>query len=376
MGKESAKKVIVAGHICVDITPVFPSDKVKDLHEVLIPGKLIHMDGVDVHTGGAVANTGLAMKILGADVKLMGKIGDDDFGHIALNILKEHNADAGMIISKDEKTSYTIVVAPPKVDRIFLHNPGANDTFASADIQDDMLGDVALFHFGYPSLMRKMFIHDGAECILTYKRIKDNNIATSLDLTTVDADSEAGQVDWKKFLQNIIPYVDFFVPSVEELCFMLDRDRYEEWLQRAAGRDMTEVISIEKDVKPLANELLKMGAKVLLIKCGAPGVYYRTADENTLKKIGARLELDSGAWANKEGFEQSYKPDKICSATGAGDTTIAAFLTAVLKKYSLEKCMQFATATGASCVTAYDSLSGLLSFEEIENKIANGWEKQ
>lgn len=37
------KKVIVAGHICLDITPVFPDGKVKSVEQVLSPGKLIQM---------------------------------------------------------------------------------------------------------------------------------------------------------------------------------------------------------------------------------------------------------------------------------------------------------------------------------------------
>ena len=82
------KKVIVAGHICLDITPVFPDKKVTALDDLLQPGKLINMQGVNVHTGGAVANTGLAMKILGADVSLMGKAGKDAFGDMVCNILK------------------------------------------------------------------------------------------------------------------------------------------------------------------------------------------------------------------------------------------------------------------------------------------------
>ena len=67
MGK---KKVIAAGHICLDITPVFPGTGAEHLEDVLSPGKLVEVKEADVHTGGSVANTGLAMKILGADVTL------------------------------------------------------------------------------------------------------------------------------------------------------------------------------------------------------------------------------------------------------------------------------------------------------------------
>lgn len=40
-------KIVVAGHICLDITPVFSSDKVQPLSKVLIPGKLVQMKDVN-----------------------------------------------------------------------------------------------------------------------------------------------------------------------------------------------------------------------------------------------------------------------------------------------------------------------------------------
>ena len=370
-----AKKVIVAGHICLDVTPIFPENKVNNLSEILNPGKLIHMHKADVHTGGAVANTGLGMKILGADVSLMGKVGKDAFGDMLLHILKEYDADGGMLSMDGESTSYSVVIAVPGIDRIFLHHPGANDTFVVDDIPEDKLQDVALFHFGYPPLMQKMYEEDGEELVKLFKKMKEKGIATSLDMAMVDPSSKAGQVDWKGILQKVLPYVDFFVPSVEELCFMLDRPRFETWQERANGRDVVEIIDVEKDVKPLADMCLDLGVKVLLIKCGAPGLYYRTSDDESLQKVGERACLDASNWASKEGFEMSYKPDRVLSGTGAGDTSIAAFLTAMLNGYPVEKCMQLASATGASCVEAYDALSGLKSFEELEAKIQKGWEK-
>ena len=369
------KKVIVAGHICLDITPVFPEKKVNQLDEVFSPGKLIQMKEADVHTGGAVANTGLGMKVLGADVTLMGKVGNDPFGEMVQNILKQYNAQSGMIVSDMESTSYSVILAVPGIDRIFLHNPGANHTFYASDISKEALEDAALFHFGYPPLMRSMYEADGEELVKLMKRAKEMNVATSLDMAAVDPDSEAGRADWEKILQRVIPYVDFFVPSVEELCYMLDRNRYEEWQERAAGRDITEILDIEKDVKPLADQCMEFGAKVLLIKCGAPGMYYRTAGRDEMSKIGSKVELQLDKWADKEGFEKSYLPEKILSGTGAGDTSIAAFLTAMLEGYSMEKAMQLACGTGASCVAAYDALSGLKTFEELECKIDAGWQK-
>ncbi|MCM1126860.1 MAG: carbohydrate kinase family protein [Lachnospiraceae bacterium] len=370
-----SKKVIAAGHICLDITPVFPEQKAENITDVLQPGKLIEMGIADVHTGGAVANTGLGMKILGADVSLMGKIGKDAFGDMVLSILQKYGAAEGMIRSEKEATSYTVALAIPGIDRIFLHNPGANHSFCAEDIPMEALQQAALFHFGYPPLMRSMYENEGAELLAVLKKAKQAGCATSLDLAAVDAGSEAGKADWKRILQKVIPYVDFFVPSAEELCFMLDRPRFVKWQERAKGKDVTKVIDMEKDIKPLARMCMAYGAKVLLLKCGVSGMYYCTAGEEKIKELAETPGLCVEAWADQEGFEKSYVPEKVLSGTGAGDTSIAAFLTAMLEGNSLEECMHLAAAQGASCVAAYDALSGLKPLDELRKKIAAGWEK-
>lgn len=369
------KKVIVAGHICLDITPVFPAKREGALSDILAPGKLIHMKGVDVHTGGSVANTGLAMKLLGADVSLMGKIGNDPFGDMVRNMLRKYDADAGMLISEEASTSYSVVLAIPGIDRIFLHDPGANDSFCAEDVPQKALEEAALFHFGYPPIMKKMYENGGRELAELMKRAKACGTATSLDFASIDPDSKAGEVDWKKVLKDVIPDVDFLVPSVEELCYMLDKERFAQWKKRAGDRDITELLDVEKDIKPLAEKCMNLGAKVLLIKCGAAGMYYQAADRLTLEGVGQKAELDLEKWAGKCGFEKSYVPEQVVSGTGAGDTSIAAFLTAMLEGYTLEESVQLAAATGACCVAAYDALSGLKSLTELKEHIDRGWAK-
>ena len=373
------KKAIVAGHICIDITPLFPHDKkAEELGDVLQPGHLINMNGVNVHTGGAVANTGLAMRKLGCDVRLMGKIGDDEFGKMILNVLDEYGYDgrSDMIIAAGERTSYSVVLAVPGVDRIFLHDPGANNTFCLADLDMEAVSEADLFHFGYPPLMKRIYENNGTELVAIMKAVKATGAATSLDLAAVDPDSEAGRQDWRAILANVLPYVDFFVPSVEELCYMLDRERYDEWVERANGKDITMVLDPERDIKPLADDLIEMGARVVLIKSGAPGMYYRTASADRLAEVGAGAGLDASAWADLDGFERSYLPSGVLSGTGAGDTSIAAFLTAMLEGRTPENCLQLSAATGTSCVESYDALGGLKSFDELEAKINAGWQKQ
>ena len=372
---EKPKKAVAAGHVCLDITPIFPGGIRDKAENILLPGKLIHVEGADIHTGGSVANTGTAMKLLGADVRLAGMVGDDDFGKIVREKLKTWGADQDMIVSEKANTSYSVVLAIPGMDRIFLHDPGANDEFVSEDVKEELLEGIALFHFGYPPIMKKMYEEEGAELEKLFRRAKEKGAAVSLDMAAIDPSSAAGRADWERILKRVLPLVDFFVPSVEELCFMLNRGLYEEWNRRAAGRDLTEVITWE-EVRQLGHRCMELGAGVVLIKCGAPGIYYCTKSREELEELCAKLELSAEDWGGKEGFEESYEPEALLSGTGAGDTCIAAFLTAVLKGESLEMALKLAAAEGACCVAAYDALGGLKGLDEIKEKIQNGWKKQ
>ena len=366
------KKIIAAGHICIDITPVFPKGThCSDIGQLMVPGRLIHMDAADVSTGGSVANTGLALKKLGADVRLLGKVGDDSFGAMVRDILASHGA-GGLVVDPQSTTSYSVVVAIPGIDRIFLHSPGANNTFTNADIPEDALEDGAIFHIGYPPVMRRLYENDGAELAAILRRVKEHGIATSMDMSNIDPNSEVGRIDWGKILAAALPYTDFFVPSFEELCFMLNRSRYDELSEK--GGDMTEGLDMLRDVKPLADKCLELGCRAVLIKCGISGMYYKTSGRAVMETVGSRLELDARQWADKEGIQPCFRADQVLSGTGAGDTSIAAFLLAAAQGKAPAQCAALAAAEGACAVTAYDALGGLKMLDELEARIASGWE--
>ena len=80
----------------------------------------------------------------------------------------------------------------------------------------------------------------------------------------------------------MLPYVDFFVPSVEELAFMIDRPLYREWVGRANGRDLTVVIRLQ-EIRALAETLISWGAGIVLLKCGTPGLYIAAGEGKNLK---------------------------------------------------------------------------------------------
>jgi len=348
-------KIIAAGHICLDITPLFPPDRAGKPQEYLVPGSLIRMDGVDIHTGGSVANTGLALHFFGEDVSLMGKVGDDAFGKLVGDILSGHGCDMdAMVVAPGEVTSYSVVLAVPGSDRIFLHAPGANDSFCYDDLDFTRIARAQHFHFGYPPLMRRVYEKGGEELEKIFRRVKELGLTISLDMAAIDPTSPAAGQDWQAILRRILPYVDYFLPSAEELCFMLDRPRFEEWSTR--GGDMAASWDAERDIRPLADRLAELGAGTFVIKCGAKGMYYRTP--------------------TAEGFQKSFRPERVCSATGAGDVSIAAFLAARMRGYEIEKCVTLAAAAGAASVTAYDALGGLKSLEELEEMVSRGWETQ
>ena len=285
MNQKKGIQAIVAGHICLDITPTFKKidkDKIKD---IFIPGRLINMGKVKVSTGGPVSNVGLALSMLGINAKLMGKVGGDFFGDGVLKLLRKRNADDGMIVVDGEETSYTIVIVPPGIDRIFLHNPGANSTFCADDINYELVKQAKIFHFGYPPLMKKIFENDGEELIKIFKRVKDFEVTTCLDMSLPDAASESGKVEWKKILKNLLPYVDIYLPSVEETMFMIKREEFDRLSKNAHIHDILEKLDI--NVLPqLGEKLISYGAKIVALKCGVKGYYIRTQGEKVLAGMG------------------------------------------------------------------------------------------
>ena len=80
--------------------------------------------------------------------------------------------------------------------------------------------------------------------------------------------------------------------------------------------------------------------------------------------------------AGRSRFERSYVPAKVVSGTGAGDTTIAAFIASMLSGYRFDDCLHLAAATGASCVEAIDALGALLPLDKQLERIASGLQKQ
>jgi sugar/nucleoside kinase (ribokinase family) len=270
---------------------------------------------------------------------------------------------------------------------MFLHCPGVNDTFCAADVRDETLAGARLFHFGYPPIMRRMFADGGRELASLFRRVKARGLATSLDMTMVDPDSEAGRVDWRALLARVLPHVDVFLPSLEEILFMLDRARFEQ-LARKGG---PAAIVAQADVallRRLSGELLAMGATMVVLKLGDQGLYVRTTgNEQRLAAIGLTVGSDRRArrtdgpavrpyfskeWLDREAHAPCFKVN-VVGTTGSGDCTIAGFLAGLLRGLPLEDVMTAAVAVGACCCEKTDATSGVPSWSALQKRIRAGW---
>ncbi len=350
-------EIVVAGHLCLDLSPAFDSTQPQSVSTLFRPGRLINMSGMTVSTGGPVSNTGFAMSRMGIHVLPIAKIGDDPFGRLISDISVTQTGNA-IRPQAGVQTSYSIVLSPPGIDRIILHDPAGNNAFTADDIDYSALESASFFHYGYPPLMKKMYENDGSELSRMFSLAKQRGAVTSLDMALPDAASESGRVNWLSVLEKALPFVDLFLPSIEEALFMLDRAEYDRIASRLSGDEFTQHLDFEK-IRNLGTKILNMGSKLALIKCGAHGIYLRTAEASHMAQIGKEN------WTNRELFQPTYRVENFKSALGGGDTTIAGFLSAMIRGFALEDCARIACLSGALCCTTYDAISAIRPIEQI-----------
>ena len=345
-------KVVVAGHLCLDIIPAFPR-KVR-----LEPGHLAKVGPATLACGGGVANLGQALLRLDVDARLVGKVGDDAFGRIVEAHLASYFPKAVESLKRapGESTSYTVVLNPPGIDRAFLHHAGCNDTFGPEDINLDDVAKADLFYFGYPPLMRRIYQDGGVAFAELLAQVKGFGLTTVLDMAMPDPETDSGQSDWPAFLARVLPHIDFFLPSLDEICFMLGR---------SAPLDPAALAST-------AGLLLELGARVVGLKQGENGLYLKTAALSAVSDLGRAGPRDLDAWRERELWSPVFEAE-LQGTTGAGDATIAGFIKALVTGEPPEGCLTLANAVGASSVEALDSVSGVGSYQEVQERLARGW---
>jgi len=276
-------------------------------------GKLELIDRVELHSGGCAANTAIDLAKPGLKVGLAGKLGNDPLGDFLLKTYRKYDLDIrGVRRANKMGTSATLVMVDSNGERSFLHAPGANKEFSLKDIDRSLLTNCKILHIAGSFLLPKL---DGQPIARIFQEAKKRKIITSLD-TVWDA-----QGRWLKLIAPVFPYLDFFLPNLEE----------------------AKMITGQRNPEKIANKLLGLGVKTVALKMGKKGCYVANR-----KCIVTR---------------PAYQIKPV-DTTGAGDAFAAGFLFGVIKGWPLARIVSFANAVGAMACLALGATDGVTSFRE------------
>ncbi|MDX2138401.1 MAG: PfkB family carbohydrate kinase [Chloroflexota bacterium] len=247
-----------------------------------------------------------------------------------------------------------------------MHCPGTNAHFGAEHVDLNVSQNAKIVHIGYPPLLPRMYEDDGAELLKLFKSLKAVGVITSLDMALPDALSPSGQANWEFILRQVLPYVDIFVPSFEEIVFMLRRSDYDKY------RDNFHKLLSRSYVDGINKELVALGAAVAGIKCGEDGIMMRTGSRERMDTLRTRLMLDED-WNEGTAWHPAFRVNLV-GTTGAGDSAYAGLLTAILRGASLTNTARWACAVGACNVEAADSTSGVRSYANTAARLATQWD--
>lgn len=125
--------IIVFGSINVDM--------VMQVEKIPRPGETVLCPSYHIVPGGKGANQAVAAAKTGALVKLFGKVGDDEFGRLVLDALKETSLDlVGASIGKNTSTGCAAVCVDSYGENMITVASGANLMLKEAEIPDFLLG--------------------------------------------------------------------------------------------------------------------------------------------------------------------------------------------------------------------------------------------
>ena len=318
--------VAVAGHLCVDITP--------ELGEApgLEPGRLYEVGAARLTLGGCVANTALALRAAAVPTRVSATVGDDPLGQVARRLLAEQGLGAeGIATVPGAATSYSLVLQPRGQDRTFWHHAGANAAFTGREVD---LGGIDVLHLGYPPLLPALLTEDAEPLLRLLREARRRSITTSLDMVVVDPASAAAQLDWRRILARILPYVDIATPSIDDLTSALRL------------RSQVDDASVEE----CARRLIEDGCAVAAVSAGARGSFVLSAERERLVAGGATLASVASTWASVSEWVPAAEPRTMISTNGAGDAATAGLLYALAHGLALRPSARMAARFAAASI--------------------------
>ena len=133
--------VVALGELLVDFTRNGESGQGNPLFEA--------------NPGGAPANVLAMLQKLGKKTAFIGKVGQDGFGNLLADAVKEAGVDIrGLMRDPEIPTTLAIVNTFPNGDRdfSFYRKPGADLRLGKEELDEDLLRSCRIFHFGPLSL--------------------------------------------------------------------------------------------------------------------------------------------------------------------------------------------------------------------------------
>ncbi len=275
--------------------------------------------------GGAIANVAAVFAKYGARVGLIGKVGEDMFGHYLYQYFSGLGVDcSGMVFDSEYNTTLAFVSLDDKGDRdfAFYRKNEADIRLTVDEMNREMLQNTKIFHFGSLSLTA-----DPARTA-TYQAIewaKASGALISYDPNYRES-LWTGQ-DAPTFMKSVLGSVDFIKVSEEE------------------GEMLTGCSQPEKCVEAL----LKQGIKFVAITMGSKGAYYASERE-------AR-------------YVEAYKVNTI-DTTGAGDVFWGTLLHEYIKTSFdtaelVHRAAVRAAKAAALCTTKKGGASSIPMYSEI-----------
>lgn len=228
------------------------------------------------HPGGAPANFLAALASFGAKTALLGKIGQDSFGHLLQSTLEKAGIDTrGLVQAQDVFTTLAFVTLDKQGDRefSFARKPGADTCLTFDELDLSLIDEAWAFHFGSLSLTDEPARSATRQAVQYAKKqgklvTFDPNLRPPLWHDLRDAKE---QILWGLTQADVVKLSD------EEARFLFDLPP-----QEAAGYILE-----------------NFGVKLVFVTCGAQGCYYRNR--------------------NACGHVPSLSGIRVVDTTGAGD---------------------------------------------------------
>jgi len=299
--------VIAIGDMCVDLVVDVGEAPVRfGQAEQWVCDYLLEMGGAGCIFACQAAKLGLRVGILG-------RVGDDSYGHLVLRRLKESGVDTRFVeVDCDLKTGLGIALCRPEGDRAILTYAGSLNAVYPEDVTDDFLRSSR--HFHYSSYYLQTHLRPHVPEMLG--RAKGMGLTVSLD-TNWDPDER-----WDCGAWEALRYTDLFLPNAKEALAI-------------AGR---------KVLREALADLLKH----------VPIVAVKRGDKGAL--LGTR-----------EGIKEMpvETVSKVVDSVGAGDSFDAGFLAGWLRGLSIEQCASLGNLCGRATVMAAGGIRGQLTVEHL-----------